>query len=54
METRKCDVCGEDMPLKGGATCERGHFVCKQHRSRGFLVGDRKVCPIDETSLSGW
>ena len=54
MDARTCDVCGEDMPLNGGATCERGLFICKSHRSSGFLVGERKACPIDETPLSGW
>lgn len=29
MAKRTCDRCGNSRELKGGKTCERGHFICR-------------------------
>lgn len=57
MAKRTCDVCGEKKSLRGGKTCEKGHFVCKScYRSlqgaiKDVLFGPVKKCPIDGKPL---
>lgn len=49
MPKRICDSCGKEKDVKGGKTCENGHFICKDCVwSEPALLGskERKTCPI--------
>lgn len=51
MAERICDACGKKKPVSGGATCERGHFVCVACKDLGFLGGSRTQCPLCKKPL---
>lgn len=51
MAARTCDVCGKKKDLKGGKTCDKGHFVCEQCVGAGYFSSGVKQCPIDKTPL---
>lgn len=51
MSDRICDKCGKSKDVKGGATCETGHFICKSCVNTAFLGGKIKNCPICRKSL---
>jgi len=53
MPRRTCDSCGKEKDVKGGKTCEKGHFICKDcvWKTAGFLSGPRKTCPLCEKPL---
>jgi len=46
MPKRKCDSCGKEKDVKGGKTCERGHFICAGCTYGGLFGGTRKTCPL--------
>ncbi len=48
MSQRICDQCGKMKEVKGGRTCETGHFICKEDvwKSAGFFSGPMKHCPV--------
>lgn len=48
MSQRVCDVCGKQKDVSGGATCEKGHFVCHSCKTHKGLIVDSKrtKCPI--------
>lgn len=50
---RTCDACGKRKKIKGGATCEKGHFLCYScARIDGLLTTKKRTkCPICETRL---
>ena len=50
MSRRICDKDGNEKELKGGKTCENGHFICKEclWQPAGFFSGPMKYCPICE------
>lgn len=46
---RTCDSCGKEKDIKGGKTCEKGHFICSSENCKGrdgFLSSERSKCPI--------
>jgi RNA polymerase subunit RPABC4/transcription elongation factor Spt4 len=50
MSTRVCDKCGKEKDISHGATCEKGHFLCRE--CKYHYSGDkRKSCPICEKPL---
>lgn len=53
MPKRVCDTCGKKKDLSGGATCARGHFICRSCRKiKGFFKDTwKRKCPICKTSL---
>lgn len=56
MPKRMCDACGEKKDVRGGKTCENGHFICRkcvwETASLGGLVGGpRKQCPLCKKPL---
>lgn len=51
MAERICDACGKKKSVGGGATCERGHFVCSSCKDLGFFGGSRTQCPICKKPL---
>ena len=53
MSQRTCDSCGEPKDLRGGKTCESGHFVCKDcvWKPAGFFSGPMKYCPLCEKPI---
>lgn len=47
MSTRICDNCGSSKEVKGGKTCETGHFICSVCKRDGLLgLGYRKTCQL--------
>ena len=49
MPKRICDSCGKERDVKGGKTCEKGHFICKSCVwSAPAIVppAERKACPL--------
>ena len=48
---RRCDKCGKDKEVRGGKTCENGHFICSSCVSGGFFDPIRKTCPLCGTPL---
>ena len=44
--TKICDVCGKEKEVKGGRTCEKGHFICRSHVGVGIFSDGIKQCPI--------
>lgn len=52
MSQRVCDKDGKLRDLKGGKTCEKGHFICKAcvWSQAGFFSGPMKYCPICTTT----
>ncbi len=55
---RICDACGRKVELRGGKTCERGHFVCKDCVYSGVIViHEKRACPVCGGSFdekAGW
>lgn len=51
---RTCDACGKSKPLRGGKTCENGHFICADCVYDITLLvfgSEKKVCPICKKPL---
>ena len=48
---RRCDKCGEDKEVRGGKTCENGHFICSSCVYGGFFSSTLKSCPLCEKPL---
>jgi hypothetical protein len=52
---RICDSCGKEKDVKGGRTCENGHFICKDCVWAGVGLlsfgGDLKYCPLCKKPL---
>jgi len=47
MPKRKCDACGKEKDVRGGKTCENGHFICQSCIGGFGLFGSpRKTCPL--------
>jgi len=50
-----CDSCGKEKDVKGGRTCENGHFICKDcvWAGVGFMGfgSDLKYCPLCKKPL---
>jgi len=50
MPKRICDSCGKEKDVKGGKTCENGHFICKDcvYKGVSFMgFGSVKTtCPL--------
>lgn len=49
MSKRICDSCGKEKKLKGGKTCDNGHFICKDCVYENWNIitgGKRKQCPL--------
>lgn len=52
MPKRICDVDGKERDIEGGKTCEKGHFICREHKYTGdIFTSERKRCPICGTAL---
>lgn len=55
MSTRNCDACGKVKPLKGGKTCENGHFICRDcvwaGTGGGLFGSGKKYCPLCKKPL---
>ena len=53
MPQRTCDDCGKEKDVRGGNTCEKAHFICKDcyWKTAGFLSGPSKYCPLCEKPL---
>ena len=54
MAERACDGCGKKKDLKGGKTCDRSHFLCKECVYKGtsfFNTVEKKYCPLCEHPL---
>lgn len=53
MPKRNCDTCGKEKDVKGGKTCESGHFMCKDcyWKTAGILSSPTKRCPLCEKPL---
>lgn len=55
MAKRKCDACGKEKDLSGGATCEKGHFICYDCKmvtgAFGLSRDCRSKCPICDKPL---
>lgn len=51
MAKRICDACGNERSVKGGKTCENGHFICRTCLDMGLFGGTRKQCPLCEKRL---
>jgi hypothetical protein len=45
MAERECAINGKKKDIAGGKTCEKGHFICKDH------AYGKKHCPLDGTRL---
>ena len=45
VEKRLCAACGQERPLRGGAICANGRFVCHRCPYRGSLGGYSEVGP---------
>ena len=45
---RICAACGKERDIRGGKTCENGHFICREclWKGGGILSGPLKQCPI--------
>ena len=52
VDTKACDVCGESGEVRGGKTCELGHFLCGTFVSGGSLLEPRKYCTLCYTPLT--
>jgi hypothetical protein len=52
---RICDACGKRKTIRGGKTCDRGHFICKScvWKSRGLFFApiERESCPLCDKPL---
>jgi hypothetical protein len=54
---RICDSCGKEKEVRGGKTCEQGHFICKTCVSQrigifdALVLGSKPTCPLDGKSL---
>lgn len=51
MATRICDACGLKKEVRGGKTCEKGHFVCANCLYMGVFSASRTQCPICKKPL---
>jgi hypothetical protein len=55
MRQRICDSCGQEKDVKGGRTCENGHFICYDcvNKDVGFLTPfrDLKYFPLCDKPL---
>ena len=52
VDTKLCDVCGKPGEVRGGKTCELGHFLCGNCVSGGSLPEPRKYCILCHTPLT--
>ena len=50
MPRRICDSCGKEKDVRGGKTCESGHFICQDcvygSGLQPLISSSRKQCPI--------
>ena len=51
MSKRYCDSCGKEKELKGGKTCENGHFICADCVYGGFFGSTKTTCPLCQKPL---
>ena len=46
MDKRICDKCGKEKEVKGGRSCEKGHFICQSCVGVGIFSDGIKRCPL--------